>query len=86
MDTPYDHVSSKEYIYEGLKQVQVGAILKELPSEGWIKASCGDGSKGARIYEWMHRNIGPTTQAGWSRTLLIRRGKNEKGEADYRGC
>ena len=46
-------VSGKEYVWQGYNQVKVGNILKNLPDDGWICASCGDGSKGARVYDWL---------------------------------
>ena len=45
-------VSMKEYVkYDGNK-VCVGGIVKGLSADGWFEASCGDGSKGARVYDW----------------------------------
>jgi SRSO17 transposase len=68
-------VSGKEYIQTGWKRVSVSSILKGLDEESWFEASCGDGSKGARVYDWqaIETGFGPTE--GWKRYLLIRRSK-----------
>jgi SRSO17 transposase len=76
------NVSSKEYVYQGWRQVKVGEILRQLPDDGWKRAICGEGSKGAREYEWTLVQVGPLAPEGWRRSLLVRRGKNEKGEAE----
>ena len=45
-------VSGKEYIQIGRNRVSVSSVLGSLDEERWFEASCGDGSKGARIYDW----------------------------------
>ena len=70
-------VSGKAYVWIGTGQASVGSILKNLPEEGWHEASCGDGSKGARLYDWLAVPINPGTAAGFERTLLIRRSKSD---------
>ena len=74
------NVSGKEYIWEGLKQVQVGSILKNLPNEGWFEASCGDGSKGARIYDWLTVGMNQPVSEDWKRCMLVRRSKTDPSE------
>jgi len=68
-------VSGKEYIWQGCEQVRVSKILKSLPSEGWFEASCGDGSKGARVYDWMWFDLNQSTCEGFARSMLVRRSK-----------
>jgi len=68
-------VSMKEYI----KGVSVGNIVKSLPSDGWFASSCGDGSKGARVYDWLTFEIG-TVKEGKKHTLLFRRSKSDPTE------
>ena len=68
-------VSGKAHVWSGHKQYSVSSILKNLPDEGWFEASCGDGSKGARIYDWQTVEINPGATPGFERTLLIRRSK-----------
>ena len=57
-------VSSKEYIYMGFEQMRISKVLSEMTAEGWTTASCGNGSKGARVYEWK-RNENRTLGCGW---------------------
>jgi SRSO17 transposase len=73
-------VSGKEYIWEGYKQVSIGSILQNLPEAGWFEASCGDGSKGARIYDWLTIEMNRPACEGWKRCLLVRRGKGDPKE------
>ena len=70
-------VSGKEYIWVGFEQVSVSSILKNLPEEGWVEASCGDGSKGARVYDWLIWEINAPPKEGWKRWMMVRRSKTD---------
>jgi len=81
-------VSMKEYVkYDGVK-VCVGGIVKGLSinspvgefGDGWFEASCGDGSKGARIYDWQTLDLGAVNEEGKKHTLLFRRSKSDSTE------
>jgi len=70
------NISRKEYIEES----NIGVLLSELPCDGWFEASCGDGSKGARVYDWyIHELSGETPQA-FKHVILVRRSKSEPEE------
>ena len=73
-------VSGKVYVWIGFKQYSISSILKNLPEEGWFAASCGDGSKGAKIYDWQVIEINPGTTSDFERSLLIRRSKTSPEE------
>ena len=73
-------VSGKEYIQNGNAYVSVSSVLKGLDGEGWFEASCGDGSKGARIYDWKVIDLGTQPLEGWKHHLLIRRSKTDPNE------
>jgi len=73
-------VSGKAYVWRGYKQESVGSILKNLPSEGWFEASCGDGSKGARVYDWLSLSMNPGITEGFERSILIRRSQSDPNE------
>ena len=61
-------VSGKEYIWVANKQVSVANVLKSLPEDAWFEASCGDGSKGSRIYDWQAFEIESFGRPeGWKR-------------------
>jgi len=71
-------VSGKAYVWRGYSQESVGSILRGLPDEGWFEASCGEGSKGFRVYDWLIIEINPGTEPGYKRSLLIRRSKADE--------
>jgi len=71
-------VSGKEYIWEGFRQVPVASVLKSLPAEGWSEASCAEGSKGARVFDWQAFEIEASRRPeGWKRVMLVRRSKTD---------
>jgi SRSO17 transposase len=73
-------VSGKTYVWRGHKQVSVSSILKTLPEEGWFEASCGDGSKGERLYDWLVLPMNPGVTEDYERSILIRRSKSSPNE------
>ena len=74
------NVSGKAYVWRGYKQESISSILKNLPQEGWVEASCGNGSKGTRVYDWLHLPINPGAVSGFERSLLIRCSKSSPDE------
>ena len=68
-------LSGKAHVWMGSKQYSISSILKNLQEEDWFEASCGDGSKGARVYDWQVIEINPGTVSGFKRSVLIRRSK-----------
>jgi SRSO17 transposase len=73
-------ISGKEYVWRGYKQVSIANILKNLPEIGWFEASCGGGSKGGRVYDWLLIEINPGMTQGKKRSLLVRRSKSSPDE------
>lgn len=73
-------VSGKECIQNGWKRVSVSSVLKGLDENGWFEASCGDGSKGARNYDWQALELNTPSIEGWRRYLLVRRSKTAPDE------
>jgi len=71
-------VSGKAYVWRGHKQESVSSILKDLPDEGWFEESCGNGSKGERMYDWLIVDINPGGTESFKRSLLIRRSKSKQ--------
>jgi SRSO17 transposase len=69
-------VSGKEYI----QGASVNSILKNLPADGWFEASCGDGSKGERVYDWLIWELDCLGLDGWKRSMLVRRSKTDPSE------
>ena len=75
-------VSMKEYVkYDGQK-VCVGGIVKGLSTDSWFEASCGDGSKGARVYDWQTLDLlsEAVSKDGKKHTMLFRRSKSDPTE------
>ncbi len=71
-------VSGKAYYWHGYRQTRISDLIKHLPEAGWFSCSCGDGSKGERIYDWYITEINPPAKAGWKRWVLVRRNKEKK--------
>jgi len=70
------NISRKEYI----EQTNIGVLLSKLPSDGWFEASCGDGSKGARVYDWYIHELSCDVPQGFKRVILVRRSKSDPKE------
>jgi SRSO17 transposase len=70
-------VSGKEYLQEEYRKVSVSSILKCLDDQSWFVASCGDGSKGDRVYDWQALEIELPVVEGWKRYLLVRRSRSD---------
>ncbi|HEV8190371.1 MAG TPA: hypothetical protein VGP82_02650 [Ktedonobacterales bacterium] len=47
--------------------------MPAIPMSEWLRLSAGDGSKGARLYDWAIVPLAPPTAAGFEQALLIRR-------------
>jgi SRSO17 transposase len=73
-------VSGKETVWFREQQQQIKTILADLPSVGWQRLSAGTGSKGPRIYDWLHLELSDPPLSDWRRTLLIRRSITEPSE------
>jgi SRSO17 transposase len=63
----------------------VGLLAALLPEEAWVVLSAGEGSKGARLYEWAWLQLPDETEATSERArwVLIRRSLAERGERAY---
>lgn len=51
----------------------MGDLLAQLPEDGWVQLSAGDGSKGPRLYDWQLVPVNAPPVEGWCRWLLVRR-------------
>jgi len=70
------NISRKEYI----DNESIDAILSKLPCDGWFEASCGDGSKGERIYDWQILETSGVVAEGFKRVILVRRKGSDPSE------
>ena len=61
-------------------------LAAHAPGQAWKRRSCGNGSKGPRVYDWAAATLPEdgTEPPGWSRYLLARRSltRNAKGELE----
>jgi SRSO17 transposase len=81
-------VSGKEYLVMGEQKLSVSVILKGLDEAKWFLASCGDGSKGARVYDWQLLDMpvpGGVVVEGWKRYVLVRKSQSN-GELQAYVC
>jgi len=58
-------------------------LAKRVPDEEWQTLSCGDGAKGARLYEWARVPLDAPDQPGFLWWLLIRRSLSAPSEQAY---
>jgi SRSO17 transposase len=83
-------VSGKAYVWQGFRQHRVSKILKTISEsqydDGWLRHSCGDGSKGERLYNWLLMGLSTPPQEGFLRYLLVRRSISDPTELQAYIC
>jgi SRSO17 transposase len=68
------NVAVKHMFWLGYKQYRADAIVKTVRPEEWRRLSCGDGSKGERLYDWARIEVNSMCdEYGYGRWLLFRR-------------
>jgi SRSO17 transposase len=70
----------------GFRQVRAKSVLAEVPTDGWHRRSCGDGSKGPRVYDWALLRTNSPEPEKCTRWLLIRRSASDPEEVAYFAC
>jgi SRSO17 transposase len=73
-------------ICSGFRQVRDRALLAEVPAGAWHRLSCGDGSKGPRVYDWVVLGTNSPEPDEYARWLLVRRGVSDPDEVAYFAC
>ena len=63
----------------------VGLLAALLPPEAWVVLSAGEGSQGARLYEWAWLQVPYEREEsqGWMSWLLIRRNLSDQSKRAY---
>ena len=79
-------VSAKECVWMGFQQLRVGKVLAQLPEDGWVRLSAGDGAKGPRLYDWQLVPVNAPLVEGWQRWLLVRRSLEDPTELAAFAC
>jgi SRSO17 transposase len=72
--------SCDEYVWIGVQQRTIAAVLAELAEQDWVGLSAGAGSKGARVYQWQRVLLHPPADRGWRRWLVFRRSLSDPSE------
>jgi SRSO17 transposase len=76
-------VASNAYVWLGTQQQTVRAVVQRLSARAWHRLSCGDGSKGERVYEWARVPLLTILMPGRQRWLLVRRQVSAPHEMAY---
>jgi len=72
--------SCDAYVWTGVQQRTIAAVLAELAQQDWVRLSAGAGSKGERVYEWQQLPLHPPADRGWRRWLLLRRSLSDPSD------
>jgi SRSO17 transposase len=79
-------VRSDFAVWAGFRQVRAKALLAEVPADAWHRLSCGDGSKGPRVYDWALLRTNAPDPREYARWVLIRRSVSDPTEVAYFAC
>lgn len=66
-------VASSHSVVIGYQEHRVKALAQALATEHWQRLSCGHGTKGERIYDWVRIAVNCSHEQGMQRWLLLRR-------------
>lgn len=75
-------VASNQYVWVGLYQLRVDELIQGLPEDCWVRLSCGEGSKGPRVYDWARARLNCPVE-GWERWALCRRSISDPEDLAY---
>lgn len=67
-------IKATHALWVGWRQRQARDLVAAEPASAWERLSCGDGSKGPRLYDWLRLPINHPHDARWQRWLVARRG------------
>jgi len=63
--------------------IRAKTLAERVPAADWQTLSCGDGAKGARLYEWARLPLDAPDQTGFACWLLVRRSLSDPSEQAY---
>jgi SRSO17 transposase len=75
-------VASNQYAWAGFYQLRVDELVRGLGEDSWRRLSCGEGSKGPRVYDWASTRLNCPVE-GWERWALARRSLADPDELAY---
>jgi SRSO17 transposase len=67
-------VKASHFLWQDLRQRQARTLVAAEPAAAWERLSCGNGSKGPRLYDWLRIPINHPYDDRWQRWLVARRG------------
>jgi SRSO17 transposase len=76
-------VRANQYVWSGLRQATVAALVKAMPKQSWHKITIAAGSKGPRRYAWAWLVINSDLGPAWRRWLLVRKSLDDAEELAY---
>jgi SRSO17 transposase len=76
-------VPATHAIWTAAQQVQAHALADELAAEAWTPLSAGEGSQGARRYDWACLALPSDAAPGMAHWLLLRRSLSDPTERAY---
>jgi SRSO17 transposase len=66
-------VSAAQAIVVGWQQDRARDVVAAQPASAWERHSCGEGSKGPRLYDWVRLPVTHPYEEHWQRWLVARR-------------
>ena len=68
-------VDSRQAVPGDAGSSRADVLAAHAPDQAWKRRSCGNGSKGPRVFDWAAATLPQTGSEppGWSRSLLVRR-------------
>jgi SRSO17 transposase len=76
-------VPATHRIWTAAQQVEAGLLADTLADDGWTPLSAGDGSQGARLYDWACFALPYEAGPGMAHWLLVRRSRSDPTERAY---
>jgi SRSO17 transposase len=76
-------VSCSSPIWQNGRQERADALVASLPPESWGTLSCGAGSQGERLYDWVCIQLPYEASSGMAYWLLARRNRSDSTEVAY---
>lgn len=76
-------VSCSQRLFLGGRYGRADQLTDVLPDDAWQRISCGAGSKGERLYEWLFVKFPFLTDQAMMRGLLVRRSLKDPADRAY---
>lgn len=67
-------VKATQFLWKDFGQHRARTLVAAAPTAAWKRLSCGNGSKGPRVYDWLRVPVNHPYADRWQRWLVARRG------------